>query len=83
MPYWDWAMAVQGGSSVLPASMQAETVQVINPTSSSQPVEMKNPLYNFDFHPLNPSPGDFPLRNVSSFIVYLLHYSSRRLSNVT
>ena len=61
-------MPVQGGDSVLPGSMQADTVQVVTPTSGGQPTDLKNPLYSFDFHPLNPSQGDFPLKEVGSVV---------------
>ncbi len=65
VPYWDWAMPLQAGDSVLPSSVQEETVKVMTPSSDGQAVEMKNPLYSFDFHPLNPTAGDFPLKDVS------------------
>lgn len=68
MPYWDWAAPLQAGDSVLPASLQTETVQVVTPSSAGKTIKMKNPLYSFEFHPLNPAPGDFPLKNVSRVV---------------
>lgn len=72
MPYWDWAIVTASGQGVLPPSVQFETVNVVTPESGGKRVPMKNPLYSFHFHPLNPSKGDFPDDGEVSSIVSLL-----------
>ena len=64
MPYWDWAVVVPRGESVLPASLSSKTISVITPESGGRPATIDNPLYSFRFHPINPSPGDFPNNTV-------------------
>lgn len=53
IPYWDWAAAPPSGQSVLPASVGGSaTVQVTAPTGTTT---IKNPLFSYSFHPLDPN----------------------------
>lgn len=52
MPYYDWVALPSG----FPSALSAATVSVID---RNGPRQMANPLASFQFHPLNPSPGDF------------------------
>jgi len=53
IPYWDWAAAPPSGKSVLPASVGGSaTVQVTAPTGTTT---IKNPLFSYTFHPLDPN----------------------------
>lgn len=67
MPYWDWAIVVPQGQSVLPTSISSPEIQVIEPGAGGRSSRIDNPLYSFRFHPINPSPGDFPNNTVFSF----------------
>lgn len=60
IPYWDWAIVVPAGQSVVPTSLSSTSIQVIQPGSGGKSTTIDNPLYSFQFHPINPSEGDFP-----------------------
>jgi tyrosinase len=67
MPYWDWAVVVPPGQSILPASLSSRTISVITPSSGGQRTTIDNPLYSYRFNPINPSPGDFPNNTVATW----------------
>lgn len=60
MPYWDWAAVLPAGTKVFPTSLSSKTLNLVTPTSGGKPTPVDNPLYSFKFHPVNPTPGDFP-----------------------
>ncbi|KAL1595142.1 hypothetical protein SLS60_009830 [Paraconiothyrium brasiliense] len=49
LPYWDWAAIPPGEEGTLPASVQAQTVNVTMPNGT---VTITNPLHSYKFHPL-------------------------------
>ncbi|KAF2445573.1 Di-copper centre-containing protein [Karstenula rhodostoma CBS 690.94] len=49
LPYWDWAAIPPEEEGTLPASVQADTVNVTMPNGT---VTIKNPLHSYKFHPL-------------------------------
>ena len=49
LPYWDWAVTPQSGSS-LPSILTTELVQLQTPRG---PLTVANPLFSYNFHPLN------------------------------
>lgn len=51
MPYWDWAIDPVDGQSVLPASVQSESVVIGGPNGTQ---EIGNPLHSYRFHPFDP-----------------------------
>jgi tyrosinase len=51
-PYWDWALTPPSGESVLPESLQVLNVLVDGPVGKQM---IGNPLYSYDFHPLDPN----------------------------
>ncbi|KAI9775145.1 MAG: hypothetical protein M1839_001396 [Geoglossum umbratile] len=53
IPYWDWAQAVPQGQPVLPAIVSSKTVSVV--TTQGAKTTIRNPLYSYKFHPLDPS----------------------------
>ena len=62
MPYWDWALTPPSGESVLPGSLQELNVLVDGPVGAQT---IGNPLYSYDFHPLNPDDiPNFPVRRL-------------------
>lgn len=60
MPYWDWAAVLPAGTKVFPTSLSSKKLNLVTPTSGGKPTAVDNPLYSFKFHPVNPTPGDFP-----------------------
>ncbi|KAF4637552.1 hypothetical protein G7Y89_g521 [Cudoniella acicularis] len=60
IPYWDWAANPPNGDGYFPNSVAAPTINVITPQSNGQTVQIPNPLYSYNFAPLNPVAGDFP-----------------------
>jgi tyrosinase len=50
LPYWDWAVN-PGSDGVMPSILRRPTVTVNFPNGTSG--EMANPLYRYDFHPVN------------------------------
>ncbi|PBP18012.1 tyrosinase precursor [Diplocarpon rosae] len=59
IPYWDWAATPEDGDFFPNSVGGSTTVSVITPTSNGQAVSISNPLYSYNFHPLNPVAGDF------------------------
>ncbi|KAH8653928.1 tyrosinase precursor [Tricladium varicosporioides] len=59
IPYWDWAATPPNGDSYFPNSVGAPTINVITPQSGGKSVSIPNPLYSFNFKPLNPVANDF------------------------
>ena len=57
LPYWDFALRPPAGSTAFPGSLSATSISVID--TDGQTKQIRNPLHQFDFHPVNPSPGDF------------------------
>ena len=53
IPYWDWAIAVSQGQPVLPAALSSKTVSVV--TTQGAKTTIRNPLYSYKFHPLDPA----------------------------
>lgn len=60
MPYWDWGLVLPRGQSVVPTSLSSRTIAVVTPQSNARLTTIDNPLYSYRFHPVNPSPDDFP-----------------------
>ncbi|KAK5135710.1 hypothetical protein LTR08_004696 [Meristemomyces frigidus] len=50
-PYWDWAAVPPVGQSVFPTSVTTPTVTVTMPNGT---LEIPNPLYSYEFHPVKP-----------------------------
>lgn len=57
LPYYDWAIRVPSGTSAFPSLIGSEKISVTDVDGKKKDIE--NPLYQFSFHPVNPSPGDF------------------------
>jgi tyrosinase len=51
IPYWDWAKALPTDQPVVPTSMTNEKVSVTLPNGTA--VLIDNPLYDYNFHPLD------------------------------
>ena len=49
MPYWDWAAPPPSGESLLPASLQRPTIDVILANGTAN---IPNPLFSYRFHPV-------------------------------
>ncbi|KAK3335847.1 tyrosinase precursor [Cercophora scortea] len=56
-PYFDWASQPPAGSPAFPTALSSATIQVVDVDGKTKAIN--NPLYQFTFHPLNPSRGDF------------------------
>jgi tyrosinase len=56
IPYYDWAALPQAGSAAFPSALTARRVNV---TDKNGPRQINNPLASFNFHPVNPTAGDF------------------------
>lgn len=82
MPYWDWAIIVPAGQSVVPTSMSSQQILVIAPGSDGKQTSINNPLYSFRFHPVNPSDGDFPDNQVC-IICTIENPQSLKISSIT
>jgi tyrosinase len=54
LPYWDWASQL---GPDFPTSISSPQVTVVDTDGATK--KIPNPLYQFTFRPLNPSPGDF------------------------
>ena len=52
IPYWDWAMAPPAGESVLPDSVGGSPTMVVDGPNGQQTIA--NPLYTYQFKPLDP-----------------------------
>ncbi|KAK4498075.1 hypothetical protein PRZ48_010731 [Zasmidium cellare] len=50
MPYWDWAVEQEDGSSVYPQSVTTPEITVTLPNGSAT---IRNPLYSYRFHPVS------------------------------
>ena len=50
VPYWDWAAVYPSGDPVMPTSMTDFQITLNTPTG---PQTVINPLFRFDFHPLD------------------------------
>ncbi|KAF2173735.1 hypothetical protein M409DRAFT_16009 [Zasmidium cellare ATCC 36951] len=50
MPYWDWAVEQEDGSSVYPQSVSTPEITVTLPNGSAT---IRNPLYSYRFHPVS------------------------------
>ena len=57
LPYFDWASKPLLGGSAFPALFTSAQIGVTDVDGKSKSID--NPLYRFDFHPVNPAPGDF------------------------
>lgn len=53
IPYWDWAAVPEPGKSVLPASVGGSPGVDIDGPAGVQTIA--NPLYSYQFQPLDPS----------------------------
>lgn len=51
IPHWDWAKALASNQPVYPTAISNERVQVTFPNGTSATIN--NPLYKYDFHPLD------------------------------
>ncbi|KAF2272084.1 Di-copper centre-containing protein [Westerdykella ornata] len=51
LPYWDWAQKVEADEPVFPTAFSTERVEVTQPDNNK--VVIDNPLFDFDFHPLD------------------------------
>lgn len=51
IPHWDWAKAMASNQPVYPTAISNEGVQVTFPNGTSATIN--NPLYKYDFHPLD------------------------------
>ena len=51
LPYWDWVQAVPAGVPVVPTALSTPTVSVTLRDGSTRVIQ--NPLYDYDFHPLD------------------------------
>lgn len=60
LPYLDWAMRPPTGSAAFPTAMSSPKISVTDTDGQSKQID--NPLYQFGFHPVNPSPEDFDSR---------------------
>jgi hypothetical protein len=60
IPYWDWAARIGSAASAFPTSISSPQVTVTWTDGKSRVIN--NPLYTFQFHPLNPSGDDFDER---------------------
>ncbi|KAK0671041.1 hypothetical protein QBC41DRAFT_335569 [Cercophora samala] len=58
MPYFDWASQPPSGSSAFPSAFTTPNLQVVDIDGKTK--STANPIYRFVFHPVNPSPGNFP-----------------------
>ena len=67
MPYWDWGLVLPRGQSVVPTSLSSRTIAVVTPQSNGRLTTIDNPLYSYRFHPINPSPDDFPDNTVATW----------------
>ncbi|KAK0734565.1 common central domain of tyrosinase-domain-containing protein [Lasiosphaeria miniovina] len=56
-PYFDWASQPPAGTSAFPSVLSSSTIRVVDVDGKTKSVG--NPLYQFNFHPVNPSRGDF------------------------
>ncbi len=58
LPYYDWAMRPPpAATSAFPDSLSSARISVVDVDGVSKQID--NPLYQFNFHPANPAPGDF------------------------
>jgi tyrosinase len=75
-PYFDWASLPPPGSPAFPSALTSPKVQVVDVDGKTKLVN--NPLYQYSFHRVNPSPGDFsrrvssPLRQASPSLIHKL-----------
>jgi len=51
IPFWDWALPIPTNQPVYPTAVSNEKVQVTFPNGTTATID--NPLYNYDFHPLD------------------------------
>jgi tyrosinase len=51
IPFWDWAKAVPTNQPVVPTALSVETVNVNFPDGTTGQID--NPLYDYNFHPLD------------------------------
>lgn len=66
IPYWDWAVVPPTGESVLPNSIGGSVVVTVDGPNGQQVIA--NPLYSYEFKPLDPSQlPDSPVRPASGF----------------
>ncbi|CCC07895.1 unnamed protein product [Sordaria macrospora k-hell] len=56
-PYFDWASQPPRGTAAFPEALSAKTIRVVDVDGKTKSIN--NPLNRFNFHPVNPSPGDF------------------------
>ncbi|KAM7216111.1 Common central domain of tyrosinase domain containing protein [Rhypophila decipiens] len=56
-PYWDWAMKPPNNGDAFPTLFVSRNISVVDTDGRNKTV--RNPLHRFDFHPVNPSAGDF------------------------
>lgn len=54
-PYWDWALDL---SPILPVSISSETIDITYPNGTQ--ANIPNPLFQYNFHPLDPSDFSTP-----------------------
>ena len=59
-PYWDWASVPPANTPAFPTALSAPNLTVTAPDGTTKSIA--NPLHSFTFHPMNPSPNDFPPR---------------------
>lgn len=59
VPYWDWAANPPAGETFFPRAISDETVSIVTPQSDGKVVRVTNPLFAYQFKPLNPNGADF------------------------
>ncbi|KAK4167136.1 hypothetical protein QBC43DRAFT_8498 [Cladorrhinum sp. PSN259] len=57
-PYFDWASQPPSDGSAFPNILTSQNITIVDVDGKTK--STSNPLYRFTFHPINPSPGDFP-----------------------
>lgn len=57
MPYYDWAAKPSSTSPAFPTALSSAKISIVDIDGKTK--EIDNPLYQFSFHPVNPSPDDF------------------------
>ena len=79
LPYWDFAMRPPAGTTAFPGALSAPTITVIDTDGRTKAI--RNPLHQFDFHPVNPSAGDFDDQVRAITLLSFLSFSSSQSSS--
>ncbi|KAF2815433.1 Di-copper centre-containing protein [Mytilinidion resinicola] len=65
IPYWDWAAVPPSGEGDVPTAIRDQTVTVTGPTGTQT---LKNPLYQYTFHPPSNDLGGSPFNTWTTTI---------------